>query len=137
MTSEPSESPGSSIPVSFPLQVDKLGVSAGDSGRELLSEITLSVKPGEFVCVLGPSGCGKTTLLQLVLGFYRPQRGELSADGIAYEAWSMRALRAGIGVVPQSVTLLPGTVILTGTPHRRSGHRLQGKAEGNTFCEKH
>jgi len=43
---------------SLSLRVEGLAVSAGDSGPELLKDISLSVKPGELVCVLGPSGAG-------------------------------------------------------------------------------
>jgi len=100
MTSESNDSPGSSIPVSFPLQVDKLGVSARDSGRELLSEITLSVMPGEFVCVLGPSGAGKTTLVRALLGQLTPDRGEIRFGSLRVSG-DTRVLSGLVGYVPQ------------------------------------
>ncbi|KAB2638056.1 MAG: ATP-binding cassette domain-containing protein, partial [Verrucomicrobia bacterium] len=62
MTATPHDT-SSSIPAgSLSLKVEGLAVSTGNYGNELLKDITLSVKPGEFVCVLGPSGAGKTTL---------------------------------------------------------------------------
>jgi ABC-type multidrug transport system ATPase subunit len=86
--------------MSFLLQVDRLGVSANDSGRELLSEITFAVKPGEFVCVLGPSGAGKTTLLRTLLGQLAPDRGEIRFGSLRVSG-DAGALRGLVGYVPQ------------------------------------
>jgi len=55
--------------------------AAGELGEPALRRLDLSVEPGEFVVVVGPSGCGKTTLLNLVGGMLRPDRGELLLDG--------------------------------------------------------
>ncbi len=46
-----------------------------------LSDISLSVREGEFVCLLGPSGCGKSTLLNVIAGFEKPGSGEVLAGG--------------------------------------------------------
>lgn len=46
-----------------------------------LDNVTLSVREGEFVCLVGPSGCGKTTLLNIVAGLETPDRGRVLADG--------------------------------------------------------
>ena len=45
-----------------------------------LKDINLTIKPGEFVCLLGPSGCGKSTLLNAVAGFQPPSSGEIIID---------------------------------------------------------
>lgn len=47
----------------------------------VLQDVDLSVKPGEFVCLLGPSGCGKSTLLNIVGGFDAPTAGTVEIDG--------------------------------------------------------
>lgn len=47
----------------------------------VLGDITLHVRPQEFVCVLGPSGCGKTTLLHLIAGFKQPLSGRITVSG--------------------------------------------------------
>jgi zinc/manganese transport system ATP-binding protein len=44
-------------------------------GRTVLSDISIAIKPGEFVGVLGPNGAGKTTLMQTILGLIGPQAG--------------------------------------------------------------
>ncbi|MEK6871594.1 MAG: ABC transporter ATP-binding protein [Nanoarchaeota archaeon] len=48
---------------------------------KVLEDINLSVKKGEFVCVLGPSGCGETILLYLIAGFLKPTSGEILIEG--------------------------------------------------------
>jgi NitT/TauT family transport system ATP-binding protein len=48
-----------------------------------LSDINLSIRPGDFVCLLGPSGCGKSTLLNVIAGFEEPTAGEMLVGGRA------------------------------------------------------
>ena len=48
---------------------------------QALDNVTLHVRPGEFVCLLGPSGCGKTTLLNIIAGLEMPDSGRVLADG--------------------------------------------------------
>jgi ABC-type nitrate/sulfonate/bicarbonate transport system ATPase subunit len=50
---------------------------------DVLREINLDVREGEFVCILGPSGCGKSTLLNIVGGFLKPTSGEVTIDNVA------------------------------------------------------
>jgi len=59
------------------------GVAIRLGGREILSPTSLSVRRGEFVCVIGPSGCGKTTLLRAAAGFVAPSGGTVSRHGQA------------------------------------------------------
>src|SRR3954447_13181638 len=47
-----------------------------------LDDITLNVRPGEFVCMAGPSGCGKSTLLDIIAGLTKPDQGRVTADGL-------------------------------------------------------
>ncbi|HLY12242.1 MAG TPA: ABC transporter ATP-binding protein [Planctomycetota bacterium] len=54
---------------------------AGAGPVHVLERVTLSVEPGEFVCIVGPSGCGKSTLLNLIAGFLDPSRGQILVEG--------------------------------------------------------
>ena len=51
----------------------------------VIDGLSLSIEPGEFVCLVGPSGCGKTTLLKLVAGFEFPEGGQVVVDGSKVE----------------------------------------------------
>ncbi len=76
----------------------------------VLSDISLSVAPGELVEVTGPSGAGKTTLLRLVHGQLRPNRGEVWVDGRGLHRWWRRGLgriRRDVAFVYQEQRLLP------------------------------
>lgn len=66
-----------------------------DDGTQALHEVSLSVKPGEFVTVVGPSGCGKSTLLRIASGLEKNTGGTCSVD------------RNNIGYVFQDATLMP------------------------------
>lgn len=57
--------------------VELRGASFGYDGAAVLSDVTLSVEPGAFTGIVGPSGSGKTSLLKLLLGTARPQRGSV------------------------------------------------------------
>ncbi|MFN3929367.1 MAG: ABC transporter ATP-binding protein, partial [Thermoflexus sp.] len=67
-----------------------------------LREVSLALRPGEFVCLVGPSGCGKTTLLRILAGLLRPTRGEVWLG-----AQPLRGPDPRIGMVFQKDSLLP------------------------------
>ncbi len=71
----------------------------------VLEDLALDVGKGEFVSLLGPSGCGKTTLLRLVAGLLRADRGRIVVDG--REVTALPAHRRGVGVVFQNYALFP------------------------------
>jgi len=76
----------------------------------VLRSIGLDLAAHYFVALVGPNGSGKSTIVNLLLGFYRPQNGTILADGHSFEELDISYLRAQIGVVPQDPILLPGTI---------------------------
>jgi ABC-type lipoprotein export system ATPase subunit len=81
------------------------GYGAGAGRVEVLHDVSLAAAPGELVALAGPSGSGKSTLCHLAAGFERPERGEVTVDGVAAAAiadWSV------VAVVPQQHGLLAG-----------------------------
>jgi NitT/TauT family transport system ATP-binding protein len=65
------------------LEIDHLRKAYDAHGHrvEALADVTMTVAPGEFVCVVGPSGCGKTTMLRCAAGLLAPTAGEVRLDG--------------------------------------------------------
>ena len=81
-----------------------------DDGSPVLSDIDLTIRPGEKVALVGPSGGGKTTLCSLIPRFYDPTRGEILLDGQNIRKATLESLRSRIGVVQQDVYLFSGSV---------------------------
>lgn len=61
--------------------IDIKHLSKSFGGKQVLSDINLYIRRGEFVTLLGPSGCGKTTLLRMIAGFLQPDEGSILMDG--------------------------------------------------------
>ena len=78
--------------------------------KDVLQEINLDIRPGEFIGVIGSSGCGKTSLINLIPRFYDVSAGRVTVDGRDVRAFSLHALRGGIGLVPQGSLLFSGTI---------------------------
>ena len=76
------------------LQAHDLVVVAG--ARQILSDVDLSIAPGEFMAIIGESGAGKTTLLRTLAGVVRPSRGQVRINGDP-----VRLRLADLGYVPQ------------------------------------
>ena len=82
-----------------------------DPDRLVLKDVSLNLAPGRIVALVGPNGSGKSSLVNLLLGFYRPSEGTLRAEGRPYEALDLSAMRPQLGVVTQEPFLFPGTVL--------------------------
>jgi len=77
----------------------------------VLRDVSLTIGQGATVALLGPNGSGKTTIANLILGFYRPQKGQLRADDLPFDELDIIHLRGFIGVVPQNPLIFPGTIL--------------------------
>lgn len=86
------------------------GVSFSYGQEEVLKNLNLHIRPGEYIGIVGPSGCGKSTLLRLLLGLEQPDYGQIYYDGTETGRWNMKALRKHMGVVLQEDKLISGNI---------------------------
>jgi iron(III) transport system ATP-binding protein len=85
------------------------GISHSFGAKRALDGVSLSVAPGELVCLLGPSGCGKTTLLRIAAGLEPLQVGSVALDGcaVAEPGYAVPPEKRGVGLVFQDYALFP------------------------------
>jgi ATP-binding cassette subfamily C protein len=87
-------------------------VSFGYGERWILRNADLEFPVGSFTAIVGPSGIGKTTVVDLVTGLLRPQKGKIRIDDVAMTDIDMRHWRRMIGYVPQDTLLVHDSVFL-------------------------
>ena len=61
--------------------IDLKNITKTYDDTDVLKDINLYIRDGEFLTLLGPSGCGKTTMLRLIAGFTLPDNGQILVDG--------------------------------------------------------
>ncbi len=81
-----------------------------EEGLPVLEGASFTVPRGKTVAVVGASGGGKSTLLRLLCGFYRPQRGSILVEGVRMDDWNLDALRSRFSYVSQHAYLFPVSV---------------------------
>ena len=86
------------------------GVAKSFGSATALSDVTLDIQSGEFVCLLGESGCGKTTLLRQIAGLDTPDTGSILLDG--NDLVAVPCHERNIGMVFQSLALFPHLNVL-------------------------
>lgn len=76
----------------------------------IVDNLSLKIRPGQYVALVGATGCGKSTLMRLMLGFETPQKGAVYYDGKDLSSIDLKSLRRKIGVVMQNGKLFSGDV---------------------------
>lgn len=113
LTEVPEDGQGRADPGRLQGSVKVVGVTFryGGESPPALRDVSLDIRPGEFVAVVGPSGSGKSTLLRLLLGFETPGRGEVLYDGQTLAGLDLDAVRRQVGVVLQGARLMSGSML--------------------------
>ena len=83
------------------LRLDGIGVRLG--GRQVLSDVSFTIRKGEFTGLIGPNGAGKTTLLRVILSLQEPSSGQVLIDGEPRQ----KSNKSSIGYVPQKLVIDP------------------------------
>ncbi len=87
--------------------------------QKLITDLNLTVQPGQRVAIVGPTGCGKTTVINLLMRFYDVKGGRIKVDGVDIRDMTRESLRKGYGMVLQETWLKAGTIkdnIVMGKP---------------------
>lgn len=92
------------------IEVNHVTFAYNEESGNVINQLSLHVKPGEYVGIVGSSGSGKSTLLKLLLGFEKPQIGRIYYDGRDIDSVDKRELRKKMGVVLQDGGLIPGSI---------------------------
>lgn len=90
---------------------DDVSFGYEDQEENVLSNINLTVKAGDYLALVGPSGVGKTTLCSLIPRFYEVTKGEIRIDGLDIRRMKLDELRSNIGIVQQDVYLFAGNIM--------------------------
>ena len=78
--------------------------------QKLITDLNLTVQPGQRVAIVGPTGCGKTTVINLLMRFYDVKNGSIKVDGVDIRDMTRDSLRKGYGMVLQETWLKAGTI---------------------------
>ena len=76
----------------------------------VVDNLTLKIHAGQYVAIVGKTGCGKSTLMRLMLGFEKPQRGAIYYDGNDLDKLDLKSVRRKIGTVMQNDKLFQGDI---------------------------
>jgi ATP-binding cassette, subfamily B, bacterial PglK len=89
--------------------LDKVTFHYPDTSRKSLDKISMTIQKGQSIGLIGKSGAGKTTLVDVLLGLFIPQSGDIKVDGVSvYD--NIRAWQNILGYVPQSIFLIDDTL---------------------------
>lgn len=97
-------------PIASAIRFHDVSFGYGEGYGPVFNNLSLDIRPGEFVALVGPSGVGKSTLCALIPRFYDVAGGAITIDGQDVRDVTLASLRRSIGVVQQDVYLFSGTV---------------------------
>ncbi len=92
------------------IELDNVSFRYNENMPLVIDDLSLKIRPGQYVAIVGATGCGKSTLLRLMLGFESPQKGAVYVDGKDIEVVDLKSLRRNIGVVMQNGKLFTGDI---------------------------
>ena len=97
-------------PSGFDIEIRNLSFAYPDSTKNVLKNLSLSVKEGEHIALIGGTGSGKSTLIKLLAGLFEPSEGEIILGGASYKDMRKADVRSHFSVALQKAQIFEGTV---------------------------
>ena len=112
MDAEPEVSEGKQVidRITGAIEVSNVSFRYREDMPLILDDLSLKIKPGQYVAIVGSTGCGKSTLMRVLLGFEKPQKGAVYYNGKDLNTIELKSLRRKIGVVMQNGKLFQGDI---------------------------
>ncbi len=92
------------------IELNHVSFRYGEDMPNVVDDMSLKIRPGQYVAIVGRTGCGKSTLMRLLLGFETPQKGAIYYDGRDMAGLDLKSLRRRMGVVMQDGKLFQGDI---------------------------
>lgn len=92
------------------IEMNNVSFRYNESMPNVIDNLSLKIRPGQYVAIVGKTGCGKSTLMRLLLGFEKADRGAIYYDGKDINSLDLKSLRRKIGSVMQNGKLLQGDI---------------------------
>jgi len=92
------------------IEFNNVSFAYPENSELIVDNMTLTIKPNQYIGIVGKTGCGKSTLIRLLLGFEKPQKGTIYYDGKDINSLDLKSLRRKIGVVMQDGKLFQGDI---------------------------
>lgn len=92
------------------VELNSVSFRYNDGMPNIIDDLTLKIRPGQYVAIVGKTGCGKSTLVRLLLGFEKPQKGAIYYDGRDMQSLDPKSLRRNIGTVIQNGRLMQASL---------------------------
>lgn len=92
------------------IELNHVSFRYSDTMPLVVNDLSLKIRPGQYVAIVGGTGCGKSTLMRLMLGFETPDKGAVYYDGKDLAALNLKSVRQKIGVVMQNGKLFQGDI---------------------------
>ncbi|SFI57942.1 ABC transporter ATP-binding protein [Celeribacter neptunius] len=107
-------------------------------GREVVSDVSLKVMPGQVTCLLGPSGCGKSTTLRIIAGVDMQDEGEIYVDGqlVCDTVFRVPPEQRSIGLMFQDFALFPHLTVFDNVGFGLKGHKSDKRARIEELLDK-
>jgi len=100
------------------MELEHVNFKYPEQEKNLIDDLSLSIKPGESIGISGNNGAGKTTLINLLSGFLEADSGSIKLDDFELKNYNAEFLRSQIGIAPQHGVLVEGTILENMTLYR-------------------